>query len=514
MNFGFSYVGLIFIAMLIIPNIIWTKHKPEGYDEHSKNENKFLQIMERIGEALILVLILIFKDCNVRIHSLWLGWLIIAFIFMIIYELFWIRYFKSEKRLEDMYSSFGGFTMAGASLPFFAIISLGIYASNIFIIISAIIFGIGHIGIHRAHRREIFGKNSKRKGRIVKAILLTPVYIIVLAIIGIVAVRNYNFFVCYIDTDKGVDDSKYIDINGQEQFITIRGRDVSNPVIIYLHGGPGSPDSAMTYKFTNELIDDYTVVCWDQRGCGRTYVKNKDIDEKNETVTFDQALSDLDVLTGYIKDRFGKDKIIIMGHSYGSILGSTYTYEHPENVAAYIGIGQFVNFDSSTEYEYKDALEKAKAAGDDTTKLTNAYEAYQREKTVDASSKISEYTAKYHKAPRQKSTILAAVFSPTLSSEDVLWYKNVLSYERFMKYCGKLMDYTQNVNLRESQTHYDVPVLFVSGECDWNCAVPDMVDYANLIGAKYELIEGCGHYAHDDAPEKFAKIVKDFLKEH
>nr|WP_281085695.1 alpha/beta hydrolase [Eubacterium ruminantium] len=328
------------------------------------------------------------------------------------------------------------------------------------------------------------------------------------------AVRNYNFFVCYIDTDKGVDDSKYIDINGQEQFITIRGRDVSNPVIIYLHGGPGSPDSAMTYKFTNELIDDYTVVCWDQRGCGRTYVKNKDIDEKNETVTFDQALSDLDVLTGYIKDRFGKDKIIIMGHSYGSILGSTYTYEHPENVAAYIGIGQFVNFDSSTEYEYKDALEKAKVAGDDTTKLTNAYEAYQREKTVDASSKISEYTAKYHKAPRQKSTILAAVFSPTLSSEDVLWYKNVLSYERFMKYCGKLMDYTQNVNLRESQTHYDVPVLFVSGECDWNCAVPDMVDYANLIGAKYELIEGCGHYAHDDAPEKFAKIVKDFLKEH
>ena len=123
---------------------------------------------------------------------------------------------------------------------------------------------------------------------------------------------------------------------------------MSNPVIIYLHGGPGSPDSAMTYKFTNELIDDYTVVCWDQRGCGRTYVKNKDIDEKNETVTFDQALSDLDVLTGYIKDRFGKDKIIIMGHSYGSILGSTYTYEHPENVAAYIGIGQFVNFDSST----------------------------------------------------------------------------------------------------------------------------------------------------------------------
>ena len=417
---------------------------------------------------------------------------------------------------------------SGRSLPVFAALLLGIYASNIFIIISVIILGIGHIGIHLAHRKEVMGreektnekvteksnrksKKSKRVVRVFKTILLITVCLVVLLIIGIIAVRNYNFFACYIDTSKGVDESEYVELNGQEQFITIRGRDTSNPVILYLHGGPGSPDSSMTYTFTNELIDDYTVVCWDQRGCGRTYVRNKNIDKENETVTFDQALADVDTLTQYLKERFNQDKIVIMGHSYGSVLGSTYAYEHPENVEAYIGIGQFVSFESSTEYEYKDALEKANAAGDDTTKLTEAYEKNLREKTVESAGEMSTFAAPYHKAAREKSTILAALVSPTLSSEDVLWYKNVTSYDAFIKYCGNLMDYLITVNLRETQTHYEVPVYFISGECDWNCAAPDMVDYAQLVGDKYDLIEGCVHYVHNDSPEEFSNLLKDFV---
>ena len=528
MNFGFSYIGLIFIAMLLIPNIIWTKHKPEGYDEYSKNENKVLLIFERIGEALVMTLLLIFKDCNIRPRSLWIGWLILTFVLMIMYEMYWARYFKSEKQMEDMYSSFAGFPVAGASLPVFAALSLGIYASNIFIIISVIILGIGHIGIHLAHRKEVMGREEKtnekvteksngkiKKGRrvvrVIKTILLAPVCLVVLLIIGIIAVRNYNFFACYIDTSKGVDASEYVEINGQEQFIKIRGRDASNPVILYLHGGPGSPDSSMAYTFTNELIDDFTVVCWDQRGCGRTYVRNESLDKENETVTFDQALADVDALTQYLKERFNQDKIVIMGHSYGSVLGSTYAYEYPENVEAFIGIGQFVSFESSTEYEYIDALEKANAAGDDTTKLTEAYEKFLREKTAESAGEMTTYASPYHKATREKSTILAALVSPTLSSEDVLWYKNVTSYDTFIKYCGNLMDYLMKVNLRESQPHYEVPVYFISGECDWNCAAPDMVDYAQMVGAKYDLIEGCGHYVHNDAPEEFAKLVKEYL---
>ena len=97
---------------------------------------------------------------------------------------------------------------------------------------------------------------------------MAPVYIILGAIIVCIAIRNYNFFRNHIDTKTGIDEEIFVEINGQEQFITIRGRDRDAPVIVYLHGGPGSPDSMMAYTFTNELIDEYTVVCWDQRGCG------------------------------------------------------------------------------------------------------------------------------------------------------------------------------------------------------------------------------------------------------
>ena len=154
MHFGFSYIGLIFLFMLFIPNIHWAKNKPEKYDEFSGNENKILALLERIGEALVSTLILIFKECNVRLHSVWIVWFVIAFILMILYELYWIRYFKSEKTMADQYSSYAGFPVAGATLPVIAVIMLGIYAYNIFIIAAAIILGIGHIGIHLAHRNE------------------------------------------------------------------------------------------------------------------------------------------------------------------------------------------------------------------------------------------------------------------------------------------------------------------------------------------------------------------------
>ena len=163
MHFGFSYVGLIFLLMLFIPNGIWAKNKPQDYDKYSKNENKIFLTLERIGEVLVSGLIMIFSDCNVRIHSLWIGWLVLAFLMMVLYELYWIRYFKSNKTMADMYSSFAGFPVAGASLPVVAVLFLGIYASNIFIIAASIILGIGHIGIHLDHRREVSeGYSDKR----------------------------------------------------------------------------------------------------------------------------------------------------------------------------------------------------------------------------------------------------------------------------------------------------------------------------------------------------------------
>ncbi len=154
-NFGFSYIGLMFLLMLMIPNIIWSKNKPENYDKYVQNENKVLLVFERLGEILVTCFSLIFSDFNINTISIWTIILLISFMFMILYEIYWIRYFKSNKTMKDFYSSLLGVPVAGASLPVLAFLLLGIYGKNIFLIISTILLGIGHIGIHLNHEKEL-----------------------------------------------------------------------------------------------------------------------------------------------------------------------------------------------------------------------------------------------------------------------------------------------------------------------------------------------------------------------
>ena len=155
MRFGFSYVGLVYLIMLFVPNIVWSRNQPKDYEEYAGNENSILLALERAGEALVSTYALIFSDFNIGRISLWSIVLLVSFLMMIMYELYWIRYFTSEKTMQDMYSSFCGVPVAGATLPVLAFLLLGIYGRNVFMIISVIILGIGHIGIHLNHKKEI-----------------------------------------------------------------------------------------------------------------------------------------------------------------------------------------------------------------------------------------------------------------------------------------------------------------------------------------------------------------------
>lgn len=151
-HFGFSYVGLVFLLLLFVPNIIWARKKPQGYT--SENENKVLLIFERVGEFLTITCVLIFDDFNLHGWSRWTWWLIAAFMLMAMYELWWIRYFRSERKLSDFYSSFLGVPLAGATLPVISFFLLGIYGKVVCLSVSAIILGVGHIGIHIQHSKE------------------------------------------------------------------------------------------------------------------------------------------------------------------------------------------------------------------------------------------------------------------------------------------------------------------------------------------------------------------------
>ena len=160
MHFGFSYVGFIYIVMLTVPNIIWAKHKPKDYEKYVVNESKVLGAFERIGEVLVTTIVLIFADFNLRPWTWWSLWLVVSFVLMVLYEIYWVRYFKSEKTMHDQYRQFLCFPVAGASLPVLAFFLLGIYGANIFMLVSVVILGIGHIGIHLKHQKEVCSNNE------------------------------------------------------------------------------------------------------------------------------------------------------------------------------------------------------------------------------------------------------------------------------------------------------------------------------------------------------------------
>lgn len=126
---------------------------PQGYA--TEEESRVLLAFERTGEILTSCCVLMFSDFNLHKWTSWSWWLIAAFILMALYELWWIRYFRSERKLTDFYSSLLGIPVAGASLPVMAFFFLGIYGKVIWLLIATVILGIGHIGIHMQHLRSI-----------------------------------------------------------------------------------------------------------------------------------------------------------------------------------------------------------------------------------------------------------------------------------------------------------------------------------------------------------------------
>ncbi|WP_233500627.1 hypothetical protein [Paenibacillus antibioticophila] len=152
-HLGFSYVGLIYLLMLFIPNMIWSKS--QATDNENTHENKVLIGLERVGQAGCTGSVLIFSDFNITAFSAWSLWLIASFLLMILYEICWIRYFTSKHTKEEVYRSFCGIPVPLASLPVMAFLLLGIYGKVIWLIAFAIILGIGHIGIHIQHLKAI-----------------------------------------------------------------------------------------------------------------------------------------------------------------------------------------------------------------------------------------------------------------------------------------------------------------------------------------------------------------------
>lgn len=150
---GFSWLGALFLLALFLPNLFWAENKPAGYDP--AGENRVLLALERAGQASVTCVVLIFRDFNWHAWTARCWWLIGAIVLMALYELWWVRYFRSERTLADFYRSLFGIPVAGAALPVAAFLLLGFYGRVVWLPPAAAVLGVGHIGIHLQHRREL-----------------------------------------------------------------------------------------------------------------------------------------------------------------------------------------------------------------------------------------------------------------------------------------------------------------------------------------------------------------------
>lgn len=166
-----------------------------------------------------------------------------------------------------------------------------------------------------------------------------------------------------IVTPGGVEEQLEIPVGGTKQWITVRGRDRDNPILLVIHGGPASPEMPISWAYQQGWEDYFTVVQWDQRGSGKSYNAN-DPKVIGPTLSLPRIVDDAGEVVQYLRQRYGKRKVFVMGHSWGSLVGLSLAQKHPEWLYAYVGMGQVINAVEGERIGYEETLKIAEQRGD------------------------------------------------------------------------------------------------------------------------------------------------------
>jgi proline iminopeptidase len=165
-----------------------------------------------------------------------------------------------------------------------------------------------------------------------------------------------------IVTPNGIERLEKVRIGGIDQWVSIRGADRRNPVLLYIHGGPGYVSIPMSWWFNRGVEEYFTVVQWEQRAAGKTYLLN-DPATIAATLTRERIIADTEEISAWARKEFGKDKIFVLGHSWGSFLGLQLAERHPEWMYAYIGVGQLIDGPESERRGWRFAVDAARREG-------------------------------------------------------------------------------------------------------------------------------------------------------
>ncbi|WP_259473095.1 lysophospholipase [Clostridium estertheticum] len=302
-----------------------------------------------------------------------------------------------------------------------------------------------------------------------------------------------------------------VTLGDSDQWITIRGKNKNNPVLLFLAGGPGGTQLAATREQLKKLEDNYVVVNWEQPGAGKSM---KAIPLKS--ITPERYISDGHELTQYLCQRFKQKKIYVLGESWGSALGILLVQRYPELFSAFIGTGQMVEFVKTDVRMYNLVLKIAKERGDikQIEKMKNqGLPPYYGKGMVWKFSTLSQYLTKY----MTKNSEIERPGYNTLSEIGGTEYG---LYDKVSWMLGLVTTFNQvypqlyNIDLSKQATKLDVPVYFMIGRHDVN-ASPEMAEeYFNAIKAPHKEFIWFEHSGHDpwrNEPDKFVDLMVNLV---
>ena len=304
----------------------------------------------------------------------------------------------------------------------------------------------------------------------------------------------------------------FIEIGGIQQGLFIRSENTENPVILYLHGGPGGPELAFLYRYEkDERLEKFFTVCyWDQRGSGMSFSNSID----PVTMTLEQLIEDTNQITEYLKQRFNQEKIYLLGHSWGSLLGIKTIEKYPENYLAYIGIGQVTNQIESEKLAYDFMLQNAMEINDKSVTRNlqifdrNAFDFPNMDYIITSRSLMNKYGI----------GMMHDNFSMARLIRYVMFFKGYTFSEKIKFIQGMsfsllhLWEYVLSENLFESSITFEVPVYIIHGKYDYQVSYTLAYEYYEIIEApdkSFFSFENSAHSPNAEEPEKFVQIVRD-----
>lgn len=309
----------------------------------------------------------------------------------------------------------------------------------------------------------------------------------------------------------GIDELRTVRLGGIPQWVSIRGADPSNPILLFLHGGPGSPMMPESWTFQRPWEDFFTVVQWDQRGSGKTFSAAHR--KPDPSMTVGELQSDAEQLIGWLRQRYGKKKIYLLGFSFGSILGLRIASQHPDWLYAYIGVGQVVNGHRNEVFGYRETLARAQAVHDQAAiKALKALAPYPNATGLTPIQKIvieRHWDAAlggmlYGRTQDDSASIWA--LSPAYSAYDL---KSAELGE--LSSVEILVPQIESVDFDRDRS-FKCPIFFFAGAHDRTTPEPIAAAYYKTIRApvkRFFLIQNAAHYVVNEAP---GEVLMDLVQ--